>query len=446
MAQLLRSFPDTEQRARRLRGDDGVAMVIAVIITAIVFTLGSVWMIFAEHASNAARYERHREQAIDAAYAGLARAAATLSEGGSYQGEPLTPFPGGAAMFEVVVTADEGGFRRTITSTGYAPSPDAVGRVQRSLQQVIDLDPVGFQYALMSESSISTGSASAIVGDLYAEGNVTLGNSQDYVGNLHIQGNLTTGSNQTITGTIHANGNVDVSNSSTTVRGSVYALGDIKTGGVIEDDAIAGGAITGSGCGKVFGACSPSTPPALVPKQRLPVFTWDPSNYPTGTVHTYSGVNGGDQLVDDLTKRNSSGVYYVDGDVEFDDNDTLYLVGDLTIVATGSITLPRQVENHTSGGTTVQLSVISTGAPADATITPANNFTIPSTVSTLIYTKGRFASKNSSTFTGALYAGSLSNGAQVRVTHASLNDIGFNWDEANPQRFTVRNVSIQEVP
>lgn len=416
-------------------------MVVAVIVSAIIFTLGAVWVAFAEHATSSARYARHREQAIDAAHAGLATAAAALSRNGAYAGAALTDFPGGSAQYEVSVVPDpaEPNYRRVITSTGYAPSTSAQGRSRRTLRQVVDLQPVAFQYAMMSEQAIATGSSSSIVGDIYANGNITLGNSHDYVGDIYVRGDLATGSNQTITGDIHADGNITVASTSTKVKGSVYAGVDVSTGGTIEDDALAGGAIlpAGSGCTKVGGTCSPNTPQPPVPEQHLPTFTWDPTNYPAGTVHQLTGP----EVVTALSKTDAHGVYYVDGDVSFAINDTLYLDGDLTLVATGSITLPRQVENR-AGGTSVQLSIISTGGGA---IRPANNFTIPSTVRTLMYTTGQFVSSNSSTFTGALYAGSLSNGAHLKVTHAPLDDVGFDWASANPQSFGIRNVSIQEV-
>lgn len=428
-------------RSPRGTGEDGVAMVIAVILTAIVFSLGAVWMSVAEHAANSARYARHSEQAANAADAGLAVAAAALSSNSGYTGVGLTAFPGGAGFFEVSVAAEGADFRRVITATGHAPAPDAPGRASRTMRQVVDLEPAAFQYAMLSDTGISTGSASGIVGDIYANGDVSLGNAQDYVGDIYVQGNLSTGSNQNITGNIRADGNVSVTNSSTTVAGNVHAGGNISTGGWIEGNAVAGGTIRqgSTDCAKVTLSCSPGTPPPPVPVQTLPTFTWNPLNYVPAPVQHASGA----ALVSALAKTNASGVHYAPGNVSFNGNDTLYLVGNLTIVVAGSIDLPRQVENRTAGGTPVQLSVIST---CSCSISPANNFTIPSTVRTLLYTTGAFQSSNSSTFAGALYAGSLSNGAHVTVTHAPLaDDVGFNWSLANPQSFGVRNVSTYEV-
>jgi hypothetical protein len=408
-----------------------------VIVTAVVFTLGASWLAYSDHENDASAYDRRRQQAIDAANAGLVVADAALARNGGYAGTTLTAFSGGSASYETTVEVDPTdptGYRRIITSTGHAEAASGDGGARRTVRQIVELDPLGFQYAMFSESAIVTGSSAGVVGDMYANGTIRLGNSQDYVGNIYTQGDLVTGSNQQITGDIVATGSIALSSSSTTLAGSAFAGGNITTGGTIKNNAQAGGTI---GCSKVQGTCSPGSLPAGLPVQHLPTFVWNPSNYPS--VNTYAS---GAAFVSAVTKKDSSGTFYITGDVSFANNDSLYLVDDMTIVATGNIALPRQVENHSAGGSDVQLTVVSTGS---GTITPFNNFTIPSTVRTLMFTQGMFDAKNSSTFTGALYAGSLNNGARLTVTYAPLDDTGFSWAAANPQAFTVRNVSTREI-
>ena len=424
-------------RTRRDRSDDGFTMVMAVVITAIVFALGGTWLAYADHENGASAHDGRRQHAIDAANAGLVVADAALARNSAYAGAAATNFSGGSAQYElsvVVDPTDPTGFRRIITATGFAPNKAAVGSVRRTMRQVVELDPLGFQYAMFSESTIVTGSSASAVGDMYANGSITLGNSQDYVGHIYTQGNVVTGSNQQITGDIHAGGTISVTSSSTTLAGSAYAGGNIVTGGTIRNNAQAGGTI---GCTKVQGTCSPGSPPVGLPVQHLPTFTWNAANYASVTSYT-----NGAAFVSAVSKHNASGVFHVTGDVSFANNDSLYLVDDMTIVATGNIALPRQVENRSPGGAPVQLTIVSSGG---GTITPFNNFTIPSTVTTLMFTQGMFDARNSSTFTGALYAGSLANGAKLTVTYAPIDDLGFNWSAANPQAFTVRNVSTREI-
>jgi hypothetical protein len=439
MAQLLTpDRADAGPLSRRSGSDErGITMVVTMIILFVVFALGAVWLGYADHAGSSAAHDRRRQQAVDAANAGLVVADAALARNSAYPGVDVTGFPGGSAEFDVDVQVDPTdptGFRRIVTATGYAPTK-ATATSTRTVRQLVELDPVGFQYAMMSENAITTGSASAIVGDIYANGSVTLGNSQDYVGNVYVQGNLTTGSNQNITGDVYATGNVTVGSTSTAVKGSVYAGGSLTTGGTIYNDAVVAGTI--SNCAKVKGTCSPHTPPPPVAMQHLPRFTWNPANYATVQTPT-----SGSQFVNTVSRKNASGVYYINGDVTFANNDDLYLVGDMTIVATGAIALPRQVQNRTPDGSTVQLSIISTNG---GTITPSNNFTIPGTIRTLMYTTGLFDTKNSSAFSGSLYAGSLTNGAHVNVSYQPLDDTGFDWTLANPQSFTIRNISTREI-
>ncbi len=424
---------------RLRRSDDGFTMVMAVIITAIVFALGGTWLAYADHENNASAHDRRRQHAIDAANAGLVVADAALARNSDYTGTGTiaTDFTGGSAQYEISVAVDPTdptGFRRIITSTGFSPTKASAASVQRTMRQVVELEPLGFQYAMFSATGIATGSSASTVGDMYAGGNITLGNSQDYVGHIYTQGSVTTGSNQQITGDIHAAGTISLTSSSTTLAGSAYAGLNIVTGGTIRNNAQAGGTI---GCTKVLGTCSPGSPPAALPVQHLPKFTWNPADY--ASVMTYTN---GAAFVSAVSKHDASGVFHITGNVSFANNDSLYLVGDMTIVATGNIALPRQVENRTPGGAPVQLTIVSSGG---GTITPFNNFTIPSTVTTLMFTEGAFDARNSSTFTGALYAGSLSNGARLTVTHAPLDDTGFDWTAANPQAFTVRNVSTREI-
>lgn len=436
MAKLLKRW-----RSRR-GDDDGFTLVMTVLVVGVVFSLGATWVMYADHESASSSFDRRRQQAIDAANAGWVAADSALSRNSAYSGAGVTSFSGGSAQYEVTVTNPNDPaypFRRVVTSVGYAPSKTATDVVSRTVRQVVDLDPLGFQYAMFSESTIATGSSSTVIGDIYSVTNITLGNSQDYIGNIYARGNVTTGSNQKVTGNIYADGNVGVGSSSTNVYGSVYAGGNITTGGTIRDTAQAGGTV--SNCAKVTGSCIEHSAPTLVPSQQLPAYVFNESLY-TAKGMTVEYYDDGATFVSTHTKVNMQGVFKIAGDVNFAKNDTLYLTGDTVIVASGGIALPGSIENKSSSGASLQLTIVSTGS---GTIKPSNNFTIPTTVKTLMFTDGEFDAKNSSTFTGAMYAGSLSNGAHVAVTYATLDDTGFDWSAANPQSFTIRNVSTREI-
>ena len=413
--------------------DRGAALVMAAIISVIAMALAGVMLSFANRESGASNNDRQRQHAIDAAMAASVVANSALANNAAYAGSGLVTF-GVGAQYEVNVATDTtvaSGFRRIITSYGYAPSKVAATSV-RTVRQAVELDPVGFAYGIFVDGSYSDGSSSSVTGGIYAGGSISLGNAHDYVGDLDAIGSISTGANQTITGTLHANGSVSVANTSTVVYGSVYAGGSISTGGTIRDTAQAGGSV--SNCAKVQGSCIQHSPPPPVPTQQLPPFTFNASNYspapsyPTGSVFV-TGVKN---------KTYTQGVFNVSGSVSFANNDSLQLTGDMTIFTSGSLTMPGTVSGP--AGKNVQLTVIVGGSAA-----APNNLTIPSAVKTLIYTNGSFAASNKLIFTGVLYAhGSFSLGANSSITYAPVSAPGFNWTTANPKSFTIRNISTRE--
>ncbi len=415
--------------------DRGTALVVAAIISVIVMGLGAVTLSFANRESGSSNNDRQRQHAIDAAMAASVVANSALASNAAYPGSGLVTFAGGEAQYEVTVATDTtvtSGIRRIITSYGYAPSK-ATPTSTRAVRQVVELDPIGFAYGIFVDGSYSDGSSSSVTGSIYAGGSISLGNAHDYVGDLDAIGSISTGSNQTITGTLHANGSVSVSNTSTIVYGNVYAGGSISTGGTIRDVAQAGGTV--SNCAKVQGSCIQHSAPPPVQVQQLPPFTFNAANYspapsyPTGSAFA-TGVKN---------RTYTQGVYNISGSVSFANNESLQLTGDMTIFVTGSLTLPGTISGP--AGQNVQLTVIVGGSA-----TAPNNLTIPSTVKTLIYTNGSFSASNKLIFTGALYAhGSFSLGANSSITYAPVSAPGFDWTNANPRSFTIRNVSTREI-
>lgn len=440
MATMLRRDVQVPRDSSRRRTDDrGSTLLMSVIISVVGFALAGVLLSFANRQSSASNLDRHRQHAIDAAMAGSVVANSALTSNAAYLGSGLVTYAGGEAQFEVTVTTDatvSGGFRRILTSYGYAPTKTKAKSV-RTVRQVVELDPVGFTYGVFTAGNYGDGSSSSVLGGMYTGGNVALGNSQDYIGNVSSRGNITTGSNQKITGTLHANGNVSVTNSSTDVYGSVLAGGNITVGGTIRDAAQAGGNI-GTGCpnSKVLGSCIQYSPPPSVPVEQLPTFVWDAANYlPVVAVNI-----AGTTFVSTKKNTNFQGVFNVSGNADFSKQDALQLTGDTTIYVTGNFTLPGTVANNAAPGVSVQLVVVARG-----NVTASNNMTIPTTVKTLVFTNGNFSGKNSSTYTGVLYSGgNITLGAHSSITYAPVTAPGFDWSSANPQNFTIRNISTRE--
>lgn len=415
-------------------------MVMAVIIVVVVFALAAVLLSLADRQSSASNFDRQRQHAIDAAMAGTVVTNSALTKNAAYGGSGLVTYSGIAAQFEVFVetdTSDASGFRRILTSHGYAPSKAAAKSV-RTVRQVVELDPVGFTYGVFTAGNYGDGSASSVLGGMYTGGNASLGNSQDYIGDVSTRGSITTGSNQTITGTLHANVDVSVGSNSTNVYGSVLAGRNISLGGTIRDAAQAGGTVGTTGCptAKVQGSCIQFSPPPPVPAEQLPTFVWDAANYlPVIPVNM-----AGTEFVSTKKNTDIQGVFYLTGSAQFGKQDALQLTGDTTIYVSEDFTLPGTVSNHAASGVSVQLVIIVRG-----NVVASNNMTIPTTVKTLVYTDKTFSGKNSSTYTGVLYAGgNVTLGAYSSISYAPVSAPGFDWSSANPQSFTIRNISTRE--
>ncbi len=154
-------------------------------------------------------------------------------------------------------------------------------------------------------------------------------------------------------------------------------------------------------------------------------------------------IRPGSYQVFDQAHLQTAGVFYTPGDADLSSLGPL--TNDLTIIAGGSITLPKGVSKV--GSATMQLTVISTNGGA---IFMPNNFGNPD-VPMLVYTTGLFGpakkNTNSANFIGALYTGTFDSHANLKVTYplAGLKSLGFDWSDANPQSFTIRHISTREI-
>ena len=365
---------------------------------------------------------------------------AALARNSDYAGTGTiaTDFTGGSAQYELSVAVDPTdptGFRRIITSTGFSPTKASAGSVHRTMRQVVELEPLGFQYAMFSATAIATGSSASTVGDMYAGGNITLGNSQDYR-RAHLHAGERDHRLEPADHRRHPRRRRDLTDElfDDARRERLRRPEHRHRGDDPQQRPGRGNDRLHQGDGHVLARQSTGRAARSTP----------------ANVHLEPGeLRIGDDVHDRQRRsfrlsRNTTraGAFRITGNVSFANNDSLYLVGDMTIVATGNIALPRQVENRTPGGAPVQLTIVSSGG---GTITPFNNFTIPSTVTTLMFTEGAFDARNSSTFTGAPVRGQPVERRPTDRHPRALDDTGLRLDGGEPPGFTVRNVSTREI-
>lgn len=432
----------------RFGSESGMALVMSLSVTFVVFALGAVWIGVGTHQVTITGRDKLREQARNVAEAGLNAAMSRLSADPSFTGLGVTAINGGEFEVSVLpVSVDPSDTRRYIVAKGYAPTKAHRRRVARRLEQQVDLVPTdGFRYALFSSpGGISGANYMTVNGDVYAKGDLTLSNNSTVAGSVTSLGSVSTLNNSTIAGDVHAANNVTINNSSTTVLGNVYAGGNVTLTGRVKGSVQAGGTISG---GTVDGSRSQYSPPAPPALQTLPTFTWDPANYPSvsnwanpSAFQTYWAAN----------KSNISGAHRIGCPapcttaVDFGSRWTM--TGDTTIVADGPITLSRDIAN--GAGHPVTLTIVTTAADNGATpaVSMSNNVTLPDDVDVVFYApNGTVKFSQLKHFTGAVYSSSIALSQQFTLTFKPVDLPGFDFGLTSSTHFSIQSGAFKEVP
>jgi cytoskeletal protein CcmA (bactofilin family) len=428
--------------------EGGMALVLSLSVAFIVFALGAVWIGVGTHQVTITGRDKLRDQARNAAEAGLNAAMSGLSANASFTGIGVTAVSGGEFEVSVLpVSVDPSDARRYLVAKGYAPTKTHPRRIARRLEQQIELLPTdGFRYALFSSPGGITGANKMTVnGDVYANGDLSLSNNSTVAGSATSLGSVTTANNSTIAGDVQAVHNVTLNNSSTTVLGNVYAGGNVTMTGHVKGNVQAGGTISG---GTVDGGRAQNSPPAPPAAQTLPTFTWDPANYPVvsnwataAAFNTYwaahtAGLSGAHRVgcPAPCTTAISLGSKWT-------------MTGDTTIVADGPVSLSRDIAN--GAGHPVTLTIVTTAA--DSASTPAlamsNNITLPDDVEVVFYVpNGSVKFSNLKHFTGTVYASSITLDQQFTLTFKSVAEPGFDFGLSSSTHFQIQAGAFKEVP
>ena len=446
----------TRPAAERATGEEGVSLLTAMIIALTVFAIGGIWTSLATHQYSQSGRERQRDQARNAAEAGINEAMSRLSADGGYNTSALAALPGGVGEYEFSVTRpspDPKDARRRIVSTGYAPTKATAGRVTRQVEQQVDLISTNdFRYALFTApGGVAGANNMAVNGDVYSADNLTLANRGTVSGSVTSLGSVTTVNNSTIGGDIRAAGNVTINNVSTTVLGNVYSGGNVTITGRVRGNVQAAGTITG---GTVDGSRAQYSPPPPVPAQTVPTFTWDPTDpaylgtpnlpgYPPSTDLSSTEF----QQLWAANKAAFHGHYRVvcppsPCGVTLDDKWTMS--GDVTIVSDAPITMSREVLNGSGTARTLTVASLAVASPA---ILMSNSISPPDSIRIALFApNGSVAFQNRKTFSGAVYAKAMSLEQQFTLTFVPVAITGFTWDLASSTHFVIQSRVFREVP
>ena len=429
--------------------ESGMAMVLSMSVAFVVFTLGAVWIGLGTHQITSTGREKLREQARNAAEAGLNVAMSQLTADASFTELGLSPIAGGE--FEVTVlpvSLDPDDPRRYIVSKGYAPTKANPNRQARRLEQQIELTfNDGFRYALFSSPGGITGANHMTVnGDVYASGDLTMANNSTVSGSVTSLGSVTTANNTTIAGDVHAADNVNLDNASTTVLGNIYAGGDVAMTGHVKGNVQAGGTISG---GTVDGSRSQNSPPPPPAGQTLPTFVWTP--YIDGTesnwlnpaaFQTHWSTPGVKAAFEGAHRINCT---LTCGTINF--NSQWTLTGDTTIYSDGPISLSRDIVNAAGGPITLTIVSDATDSPTTPAISMSNNVTLPDNINVVFFApNGTVKFTQLKHFTGTVYAKEIALSQQFTLTFRPVARPGFDFGLSTTSHYGITAGSFKEVP
>src|ERR1041385_5593934 len=165
---------------RRTRGEEGVALIIAVVLKGVVATLAALMLTVGVHTDQASARGRNWVQALHVAESGVDQAMAKIgAASGNYSGT----FTGGTAQGTYSVTVSRQTRNQyTIRSVG-SVAASKQGAATRALQ-VTMAPPSVFKNALFSYTTLEVKNNDEITGDVWANQNVIVDSGTALTGSV----------------------------------------------------------------------------------------------------------------------------------------------------------------------------------------------------------------------------------------------------------------------
>jgi Tfp pilus assembly protein PilX len=431
-------------RMSRLHQDeDGVAMVIAMMVVFIVVLLSIVIFDLSIHNTQQAAYDRKRVTSIAAAESGIDRAW-NLVQFTAPEDLPCTESASlgtapGPAGFDVTYTwYDAAGDPMPCTGTGRPSQEDlptsvlvtsvgeTIDSVPRTMQAYMTLAPTfgGFDAAIISvtntifNNNFTVTGGTSNDGDVYiTNGNLTITNSPFIYGNVYVPtGSASIANNAGIVGNLWANGSVTMNNDASVTGDMISSTSSLSGIGTIGGDATAGTSIADTLI--VGGTTYPSSPQGPPPSHAFPLLCNDAisgvctalpwTGYTRTTVTTCAAA----QAFLDAVPTGDQLLWIPSGctNLAIANNDVISFSGSLAIVTNGSITMAnRNNWNGMVGKNLYLMANYRTGLTCSSgayNITTGNNSNFVN-ASVLFYSPCTVTLNNQNDFTGQVFANTV---------------------------------------
>ena len=433
---------------RRAEGEEGVALIIAVVLMGVVATLAALMLTVGVHTDQASARGRNWVQALHVAESGVDQAMAKIqAAGGVYSGT----FTGSTTQGTYSVTVSRQTRNQyTIRSVGSVLAGKQLAAT-RALQ-VTMAPPSVFKNALFSYTTLETKNNDTITGDVWANENAIVDSGTQITGSVtaatgyvevdngsSIGGNVWSGSfNNANSYAIYLQQNATVdgwAKASVTNPPDPITCGGASpdsykvredNGASIGSDVTTWGALTGSGTagGTTHNNTCTAAPAAI----SMPLFTYSSSNYDATTLHQFGTptTSSATAISDFQTYLSShsnqlSGTFYINQTGPVNQNTLVDLTnavvtGDLNIITN----TPIFTNGTTDQTTNAVAALISTYKPptgsncdlnqdkSECAIHLKNNFATSGNTAVLVYAPyGPVAVKNNAIQFGAIYSDSI---------------------------------------
>lgn len=459
------------------RDESGIAMMVAVVLSAVIATLSLLMLTVATHTDTFTARARHRTQALHVAESGIEQAIAKIQEA---KGMPDTPtFTGSTELggYSVTITAgDRGTF--TVEARGGVRAGRRLG-AERIVRATLAPPPM-FSDALFSYTSVETKNNDIIDGDVWGNQNVILAQGTEVYGSaISATGYVSLGGGTIVDGDVWSGGFNASTGYSIRLEANAQVGGDIKSsvvtvgcsgsdnsnykirllsGSVVGGDATTWGPLIENSGGTVLGTTYLNTCTQAPPAKPLPTYTFNEANYDSVT---YFGTPDSPSVTGTTSFRNHilglgnriEGTFYINQaspvsqETRVDLTDTV-ITGDTTIITN----TPIFTNGTTDDTTDAIVTLISTYDPpsssfcdvnddaSECSVHLKNNFSVSGTTAVAVYAPyGSVAIKNNAEQFGAIYADSIQVKNNQTITYDARveRNVGFgevtyeiiNWEE-----------------
>jgi Tfp pilus assembly protein PilX len=477
------------------REEEGIALVVSLMVAFVVMLLATVIFSQAVHNSDRSAYGRNRLTAVSTAEAGLnywynylqttsPSSLTTSAINGTVGSSPAT----GTFSATPTFYADASGttaFTGSISSSNFPlsakiKSTGTANGITRTMESFITLRPIyaGFQGALIANNSTTFTNSFTVNGnagndaDVYVLGTGAVFNAPSGLESIH--GNVyvpagsvnSIGTNVHIYGQVWANGSVLVNHPQAQIDGNVSSTTSSVT---VSSGNVAGNAYycTGSAPANVTGTktstCALGTPPT----QSFPQVTYVQSAWASSGYTNFQNFTGASACTNAQAYVESTGAYAATGfsghnvgntvvritqacQYTNSNNATITMNNNLAIITDGEINLSQQ-SNWNGVSSLKDLFMISTwpastcpasGAAGSHDVSFGNLTQTNSLVETFVYTPCTATMlNNNSAFTGQVIGSSLSVGNNFQENYKPILVPGANLTGYNQDIAYIREVS-----